>query len=147
MHLVLHDYSGHPFQVQLSRELARRGHDVDISTARRTPPVRVQLSGGQTTRLDSRLTHCVWQASLRVTRRSAACSKSSATAPRWRRLRSSPPDVVVMCNIPLLAHAVAAILLRLSKYRWCSGSKTSTATRLEPQLALASAGLSGADSR
>jgi glycosyltransferase involved in cell wall biosynthesis len=28
MRLVLHDYSGHPFQVQLSRELARRGHEV-----------------------------------------------------------------------------------------------------------------------
>lgn len=26
--VVVHDYSGHPFQVQLSRELARRGHDV-----------------------------------------------------------------------------------------------------------------------
>jgi len=28
MKILLHDYSGHPFQVQLSRELARRGHDV-----------------------------------------------------------------------------------------------------------------------
>lgn len=28
MRLVVHDYSGHPFQVQLSRELARRGHHV-----------------------------------------------------------------------------------------------------------------------
>jgi colanic acid biosynthesis glycosyl transferase WcaI len=26
--IVLHDYSGHPFQVELSRELARRGHSV-----------------------------------------------------------------------------------------------------------------------
>ncbi|HYF47138.1 MAG TPA: hypothetical protein VD926_13065, partial [Acidimicrobiales bacterium] len=26
--ILLHDYSGHPFQVQLSRELAGRGHDV-----------------------------------------------------------------------------------------------------------------------
>jgi colanic acid biosynthesis glycosyl transferase WcaI len=26
--IVVHDYAGHPFQVQLSRELARRGHDV-----------------------------------------------------------------------------------------------------------------------
>lgn len=26
--IVVHDYSGHPFQVQLSRELARRGHEV-----------------------------------------------------------------------------------------------------------------------
>ena len=28
MRIVVHDYSGHPFQVQLSRELARRGHEV-----------------------------------------------------------------------------------------------------------------------
>jgi glycosyltransferase involved in cell wall biosynthesis len=26
--IVVHDYAGHPFQLQLSRELARRGHDV-----------------------------------------------------------------------------------------------------------------------
>lgn len=28
MKVVVHDYAGHPFQVELSRELARRGHDV-----------------------------------------------------------------------------------------------------------------------
>lgn len=28
MHILLHDFAGHPFQVQLSRELARRGHTV-----------------------------------------------------------------------------------------------------------------------
>ena len=28
MRLVIHDFSGHPFQVQLSRELARRGNDI-----------------------------------------------------------------------------------------------------------------------
>ena len=28
MKLLVHDYAGHPFQVQLSRELARRGHEV-----------------------------------------------------------------------------------------------------------------------
>ncbi len=28
MRLVVHDYAGHPFPVQLSRELARRGHEV-----------------------------------------------------------------------------------------------------------------------
>ena len=28
MRLNIHDYSGHPFQVQLSRDLAARGHDV-----------------------------------------------------------------------------------------------------------------------
>jgi hypothetical protein len=28
MRILVSDYSGHPFQVQLSRELARRGHSV-----------------------------------------------------------------------------------------------------------------------
>jgi colanic acid biosynthesis glycosyl transferase WcaI len=28
MRVLVHDYAGHPFQVQLSRELARRGHDL-----------------------------------------------------------------------------------------------------------------------
>lgn len=28
MRILLHDYSGHPFQAELSRELSRRGHDV-----------------------------------------------------------------------------------------------------------------------
>src|SRR5688572_26754180 len=28
MRILVHDYVGHPFQVQLSRELARRGHEV-----------------------------------------------------------------------------------------------------------------------
>ena len=28
MRLLAHDYAGHPFQVELSRELSRRGHDV-----------------------------------------------------------------------------------------------------------------------
>ncbi|WP_024517158.1 glycosyltransferase family 4 protein [Bradyrhizobium sp. Tv2a-2] len=28
MKLVVHDYAGHPFQVELSRELAKRGHDI-----------------------------------------------------------------------------------------------------------------------
>jgi colanic acid biosynthesis glycosyl transferase WcaI len=28
LRIAVHDYAGHPFQVQLSRELARRGHDI-----------------------------------------------------------------------------------------------------------------------
>ena len=28
MRIVIHDCAGHPFQVQLSRELAHRGHEV-----------------------------------------------------------------------------------------------------------------------
>src|ERR1700712_3102262 len=31
MRVLVHDYSGHPFQVELSNELARRGHEVTHS--------------------------------------------------------------------------------------------------------------------
>src|SRR3954452_13267734 len=31
MRVLVHDYAGHPFQVELSRELAARGHDVTHS--------------------------------------------------------------------------------------------------------------------
>src|SRR4051794_21850020 len=31
MRILVHDYSGHPFQVELSSELAHRGHDVTHS--------------------------------------------------------------------------------------------------------------------
>jgi putative colanic acid biosynthesis glycosyltransferase WcaI len=39
LRIAVHDFSGHPFQIQLSRELARRGHDVLhlYSTAFQTP--------------------------------------------------------------------------------------------------------------
>ncbi len=39
MKILVHDYAGHPFQIQLSRELARRGHEVihAFATALQTP--------------------------------------------------------------------------------------------------------------
>jgi colanic acid biosynthesis glycosyl transferase WcaI len=47
MRIVVHDYAGHPFQVQLSRELARRGHAVRhiFSTSFQTP--KGNLSRGE----------------------------------------------------------------------------------------------------
>lgn len=46
MRIVVSDYSGHPFQVQLSRELARRGHDVlHLSTSSfQTPKGRLDAT-------------------------------------------------------------------------------------------------------
>lgn len=39
MRIYIHDYAGHPFQVQLTRELARRGHEVKhgFSSTNQTP--------------------------------------------------------------------------------------------------------------
>jgi colanic acid biosynthesis glycosyl transferase WcaI len=115
MHIVLHDYSGHPFQVQLSRELARRGHRV-----------RHQYCASYTTGKGA-----VEQApedpegfSVEPLCMASEFARYSPVRRVWqefrygvclgRRLRSTPPEVAVMCNIPLLAHAVAAIMLRIS---------------------------------
>jgi glycosyltransferase involved in cell wall biosynthesis len=47
MRILVHDYSGHPFQVQLSRWLAAQGHTVrhHFSSAIATPRGRLQRSG------------------------------------------------------------------------------------------------------
>jgi colanic acid biosynthesis glycosyl transferase WcaI len=46
MRILISDYSGHPFQVQLSRELARRGHNVRhvVSSSFQTPKGRLAVA-------------------------------------------------------------------------------------------------------
>ncbi len=116
MDIVVHDYAGHPFQVQLSRELAYRGHHVrhqyctSYTTGRgaveRRPddPERFSLEPQAMSFEFAR--YSPFRRVLQELRYGAALG---------RRLRKSPPEVVVMCNIPLLAHAVAAMFLRLAK--------------------------------
>ncbi|MBV8528834.1 MAG: glycosyltransferase family 4 protein [Candidatus Dormibacteraeota bacterium] len=109
MRVLMHDYSGHPFQVQLSRELARRGHEVahwhcsSYATGKgalaRTPfdPPTFSVSalsmGSQFQR---------YAPGRRVLQEIAYGRMLG------RRLRRLRPDVAVFCNTPLLAHAVAA---------------------------------------
>ena len=44
MRIIVHDYAGHPFEVQLSRELAARGHDVLHLYCGSTPTPRGDLA-------------------------------------------------------------------------------------------------------
>ena len=54
MRLLIHDYAGHPFQVQLSRELARRGHSVVHAFAGGllTPRGSLQKEAGDSAQLE-----------------------------------------------------------------------------------------------
>jgi colanic acid biosynthesis glycosyl transferase WcaI len=47
LRILVSDYSGHPFQVQLSRELARRGHEVThtYSAGFQTPKGNLVVAG------------------------------------------------------------------------------------------------------
>jgi colanic acid biosynthesis glycosyl transferase WcaI len=106
MRLNVHDFSGHPFQVQLSRNLAARGHEVvhGYSSQYITGHGRLAVDA-----LDP--------ASLRIegVTASAPLVKYSpvgrarfefAYAEAWRReLEDEQFDVVVACNVPLFAMA------------------------------------------
>lgn len=54
MRLLVHDFAGHPFQVELSRELSRRGHDVTHSYCAAYTSGKGQLAAehGETIRFD-----------------------------------------------------------------------------------------------
>ncbi|MGV0795078.1 glycosyltransferase family 4 protein [Mycolicibacterium sp. XJ1819] len=113
MRLVVHDYSGHPGQVHLSRELARRGHTVEHqfcasyttgrgATERRegdpaTFSVRALELGGEFARY-SPLTRL--RQELRYARITAGA------------IRDATPDVVVLSNVPLLSLLFLTLTLR-----------------------------------
>jgi len=50
MRVLIHDFSGHPFQAQLSRNLASRGHDVLHQYSSQYVTGHGRLTVGRTTR-------------------------------------------------------------------------------------------------
>jgi colanic acid biosynthesis glycosyl transferase WcaI len=117
--IVVHDYSGHPFQVQLSRELASRGHDVihlhcpSYTTGKGalTPlpidPPRFRLE-------EVRLRRTVAKYAL-LHRLAQELTYGVRSVRRVRALR---PEVVLSSNVPLLAQAVFMIGLVGSDIRF-----------------------------
>lgn len=114
--LVVHDYSGHPGQVHLSRELARRGHHVEHqycasyttgrgATERRdgdpdTFSVRAVELGKEFARYSP------------VTRLRQELQYARAAT---RAVLSVRPDAVVLSNVPLLSLFFLTVALRLRR--------------------------------
>ncbi len=114
MRIVVHDYAGHPFQVQLSRELAGRGHHVLhlYSGSTHTPrgPVEPRDSDPAAFSVDAvTLPEQVAKYSF-VRRRRQEVEYGKRLVARVRRFE---PDVVLSANTPLDAQA------RLQ--RFCAG--------------------------
>jgi glycosyltransferase involved in cell wall biosynthesis len=107
MRILLHDYSGHPFQAQLSRELARRGHDMDHVFCASYVSGKGQLER----RADDppNLGFTPLQLSRpfdKYTMRRRARQEMSYARTFMSHAAATRPDLIVMCNVPLLAHAV-----------------------------------------
>jgi glycosyltransferase involved in cell wall biosynthesis len=108
MRILVHDYAGHPFQVQLSRELARRGHQVLHAWCARLQTPRGALA------LDESDPGTL---SLEGIDLGEEFSKYGLVS-RWRqegrygklladRIRAFSPDVVISGNTPLRAQSIA----------------------------------------
>ena len=115
MHVVMHDYAGHPFQVQLSRELAGRGYRVthQYCTSYTTGRGAVVRTSGDPDEFSVEpLSMSGEFARYSPARRLAQELRYGLAA--GQRLRDSGADLVVMSNVPLLAHAVMAAMLRFA---------------------------------
>jgi len=116
MKVVLHDFSGHPFQAELSRRLADKGHDVDhvssvqyVSGKGHLSPQPGDSATLSFTAIDLHLPFHKYAplARLRFER---------VYARRWiKRLKTSRPDVVVACNLPLVSMYLFARYARRTK--------------------------------
>lgn len=119
LRIVLHDFSGHPFQVQLSRELARRGNSVlhlycgsldgmkGAITRRADDPACLAIDTVRTRKPFPRY------APLR--RLASELRYGAALA---RRTQAFNPDVVISANTPLCAQAMLQRRLQRSGVRF-----------------------------
>src|SRR5690349_1092409 len=106
MWLNVHDFSGHPFQVQLSRALADRGHGVlhGYSTQFVTGHGRLEVTSDDAPSLrieglEADVPMVKYHPLLRT-------RFELAYATAWKQaLRREPFDVVVACNVPLFTLA------------------------------------------
>ena len=117
MRVLVHDYSGHPFQVELSGELARRGHDVTHSWCEAHVSGRGNLGGHGDVRFES-IGHGEVIDKLSFKRRLVQELRYGVQLSRQiRRLR---PDVVMFGNVPVPMMAVVTLFLLVTRTPWVS---------------------------
>jgi glycosyltransferase involved in cell wall biosynthesis len=118
--ILVHDYSGHPFQVQLSRELARRGHDVTHSYCDSYSSGKGHMAPlpGETLRFDP--------IGLGVSVAKDRFARRLLHELRWgidlvRQVRRTKPDVALLSNVQiptLLVFAAAMLVMRRPWVLW-----------------------------
>ena len=120
MRLLVHDFSGHPFQVQLSRELARRGHDVVHSSCDAYVSGKGALVAepGETIVFETIGDGLVFD-KLRFAKRLVVEIRLGIEL--VRHVRSHRPDVAVLSNVQiptLVIFAFAMLFVRIPWVLW-----------------------------
>jgi glycosyltransferase involved in cell wall biosynthesis len=117
MRLLLHDYSGHPFQVELSRELSRRGHDVTHSSCDgyTSGKGHLRTEPGETLRFEPIGVGVAIAKTSFGKRLLQELGLGVELVAQVRRLR---PDVVMASNVPIPTLVVLALVLRVRGIPW-----------------------------
>lgn len=117
MRILLHDYSGHPFQVELSRELSARGHEVTHSycDAYTSGKGHLKAEPGETLRFEP--------IGVGVVIAKMSFGKRLLQELRFggelvRQVRRTRPDAVMASNVPIPTLVVLALVLRLRGIPW-----------------------------
>ena len=120
MRVLVHDHSGHPFQVQLSRELARRGHRVTHSYCAAYVSGKGHLDAGDDDNLDFD------PIGADTVAEKSRFARRLLQELRWsvdlvRQVRRTKADVVLVSNaqIPtLIVFSLAMAVLRVPWVLW-----------------------------
>lgn len=117
MRILVHDFSGHPFQVQLSRELSRRGQDVVYSScgAYVSGKGRLTAGPGETLEFQTIGDDIVFDKSNFVRRLFQEIRLGFELV---RHVRAVRPDVALMSNVQVPTLVVFAVAMMLTRTRW-----------------------------
>lgn len=116
MRVLVHDYSGHPFQAELSRELAARGHDVVHSSCPGYISGKGRLEADGQERITFETVGKPVAEKEGFVRRTL---RETALGPVYiRHLRAVRPDVVLLSNTPVPTMVVAALYMAVARIPW-----------------------------
>ncbi len=117
MRVLVHDFSGHPFQAQLSRELARRGHVVTHSTCNAYVSGKGRLTSheGESLTFETVGDGIVFDKGRFVQRLLLELRLGVELVRHVRRVR---PDVALMSNVQIPTLVVFAAAMALMRRPW-----------------------------
>lgn len=119
MHLLICDFSGHPFQVQLSRELAGRGHDVVHAYCSDYRSGQGDLTRRPTDPANFSVHPISLGRPFEKSRYGRRIVQELTFGWALRNLlENSRPDVFVSCNEPLLSKALAGAWCTIRRQPW-----------------------------
>jgi putative colanic acid biosynthesis glycosyltransferase WcaI len=117
LRVLVHDFAGHPFQIDLSRALARRGHTVQHVYCESYTSGKGRFDAGDDANLS-----VVGVAAGQSFARYSPVRRVSQEAGYGRRFTQVAaafrPDVILACNVPLVAKSVTAAWCRREGVPW-----------------------------